>query len=256
MVFGAAWAILAIATLATLATMMQSVDAYGAQNDASEPPTTLRVPPKIRSIRFDVSPGGAAITHNLVFEKGALAVSPSTASDPALYFAFTAQARPLAIEAKRFALDEAGHPIDQGESVVIAEAITRPPWAAIILGAENAAGHVIRVPHRSGDGPFSLRVRSAISTFAAGSKEVSLLARLGVRGGAPLTVERIEVGAILGAAIRGARGVFCGASGESLPLTISFPDYPLTKTNANTGTTPPAVAARGVDDDLCVDVLL
>ncbi len=220
--------------------------------DAAGPPTGLKTVPTVRRVRFEVSPGGAAVTHDLAFAKGAITVGGP--GDPTLFVAFTAQARPLAIEATRHALDDTGKLVDAGASpVVIIDLPVRPPTAAVVLGPSTGAGHVLRVPR--GDAPFGLRIRSAIPTYAAsGAKELALLARLGVREGAAMPIERIEVAALLGSNLRGARAVLCGPSADPRPLTVVFPSYP--SSSADAGTTSPDAAKRRPDDDLCVDVLI
>jgi len=217
--------------------------------DAAGPPTQLKSTPTLKRIRFEVSPGGAAVTHDLAFAKGALAVGG--AGDPTVFVAFTAQARPLAIEATRHTLDDAGRLVDAGAtSVVIIDLSVRPATAALVLGPANGAGHVIRLP--KGDAPFGLRIRSAIPT-TTGAKEISLLARLGVRDGVAIPLERIEIAALLGSGLRGARAVLCGPSADTRPLTVVFPAYPSTQ---DAGTTAPTAIKRHPDDDLCVEVLI
>lgn len=219
--------------------------------DAAGPPTSLKTPGRIARVRIDVSPGGAAITHEVIFGKDALAVSG--VGDPTLFVAFTAQARPLAIEVTRHALDSSGALVEaDAKKVEIIDVFVRPKTAAVVLGPPAQAGHVLRLPR---DGaPFGLRLRSAIATHAVTSptRSISVLARLGVRGLAPMPVESIEIGAILGATIRGARATFCGPGADSRPLTVSFPGYP----SSPAGTIAPSMANRTHDDDLCVDVLV
>ncbi|MBI2393550.1 MAG: hypothetical protein HYV09_28480 [Deltaproteobacteria bacterium] len=219
--------------------------------DAAGPPTTLKTPARVTRVRIDVSPGGAAITHEVIFGKDALAVSG--AGDPTLFVAFTAQARPLAIEATRHALGATGALVEAGATKVeIIDVFVRPKTAAVVLGPPAQAGHVLRLPR---DGaPFGLRLRSAIATheLASPTRTVSILARLGVRGLGPMPVEAIEIGAMLGATIRGARATYCGPGADPRPLTVSFPGYP----SSPAGTIAPSTATRTNDDDLCVDVLI
>jgi hypothetical protein len=122
----------------------------------------------------------------------------------------------------------------------------------LVLGAEKSAGHVVHVPKV--DGAFGVRLRSAIATYPIeGTGEVPLLARLGVRGGAPIPIEKIEVIGTRGVTIRGARAWLCGGKGDDTPLTLVFPGYPASTTDA--GTIDPTTVTRGDGDDLCVNVL-
>jgi hypothetical protein len=217
--------------------------------DAAGPPTTLKAVPALKRVRIEVSPGGAAVTHDLVFAKNAVLVSGP--GEPTLFFAFTAQARPLAVEATRHALDDQGRPEGAGTPMTIIDAAVRPPSAALVIGPGNGAGHVVRLP--KGDAAFGLRFRSAIPT-AAGLKELPVLARLGVRDGQPLPLERVEVSALLGLTLRGARAVLCGPSADGRPMTLVFPAYPASSSDA--GTIAPSALKRAPSDDLCVDILI
>lgn len=221
--------------------------------DAAGPPTTLKSVARITRVRVDVSPNGAAVLHDLVFPKDALSVVGN--GPPTIYVAFTAQQRPLAIEATRHALDASGAIVDAGATKVeVIDVFVRPKSAALVLGPAAQAGHVIRLPK---DGaPFGLRLRSAIETHALEqpTKSISLLARLGVRGISAMPLDSIEIASMLGGSIRGARATFCGAGADPRPLTVSFPGYP--SSTADSGTISAASAARTVDDDLCLEILL
>lgn len=219
--------------------------------DAAGPPTTLASGARIARVRVDVSPGGAAITHDVVFPKGALSVGGS--GDPTLFLAFTAQSRPLAIEATRHALDANGKLVEAGGvKVEVIDVFVKPKTAALLLGPPSQAGHVLRLPKDTQ--PFALRVRSAIVTqeLEAPTRSVSILARLGVRGGQPLPLEAIEIGTLLGGTLRGARAAFCGEGADPRPLTVSFVGYPA----GDAGTIAPSAAQRTAGDDLCLDLLI
>lgn len=221
--------------------------------DAAGPPTTLASVGRVARVRVDVSPGGAAVQHDVVFPKDALTVASN--GQPTLFVAFTAQLRPLAIEATRHALDAKGALVESdGTKLEVIDVFARPKTAAQLLGPTTHAGHVVRLPR---DGaPFGLRLRSAIATteLATPTRSINVMARLGVRGAAPLQLDAIEVAAILGATLRGARATFCGPSADPRPLTLSFPDYP--SSPADAGTISPSSAKRSHDDDLCLEILL
>ncbi len=221
--------------------------------DAAGPQTTLQAVARIARVRVDVSPNGAAVLHELVFAKDALKVA--AAGDPTIYVAFTAQQRPLAIEATRHALDSTGAVVEAGAAKVeVIDVFVRPKSAALVLGPAAQAGHVLRLPR---DGaPFGLRLRSAIEIqpMEQPTRSISLLARLGVRGMGAMPLDAIEVATILGGTLRGARATFCGAGADPRPLTVSFPGYP--SSPADSGTISPTAALRTPDDDLCLDILL
>lgn len=220
--------------------------------DAAGPPTTLLAGARIARVRVDVSPGGAAITHDLVFPKGALTVTGN--GDPTLFFAFTAQLRPLAVEVERHAVDANGNLVEAGGAKVeIIDVFVKPKSAALLLGPPAQAGHVVRLPKDAA--PFALRVRSAIPTHEvdAPTKTISILARLGVRGLGAMPVDAIEIGTMLGGTLRGARATFCGEGADPRPLTVSFVGYP---SPADAGTILPSTAQRTPNDDLCLDLLI
>jgi hypothetical protein len=220
--------------------------------DAAGPPTTLKSVARIARVRVEVSPNGAAVLHELVFPKDALTVVGN--GQPTIYVAFTAQQRPLAIEATRHALDTSGAIVEAGATKVeVVDVFVRPKTAALVLGPAAQAGHVIRLPR---DGaPFALRLRSAIETHAIDqpTKSISLLARLGVRGMSAMPLDTIEIATLLGGTLRGARATFCGPGADPRPLTVTFPGYP--SSSADAGTISPSSALRTPEDDLCLEIL-
>lgn len=219
--------------------------------DAAGPPTTLSSIGRIARVRIDVSPGGASVLHDVVFPKDALTVAG--AGEPTLFVAFTAQARPLAVEATRHAVDDKGGVVEAASTKLeVIDVAQRPKSAALLLGPAVQAGHVVRLPR---DGaPFVLRLRSAIATqeIETPSRTVSIMARLGVRDRAPLPIERIEIGTTMGGTLRGARATLCGDGSDPRPLTVTFAGYAA----SDAGTIAPSTAKRTQADDLCVDVLL
>lgn len=215
--------------------------------DAAGPPTTLAAAPSIGRVRVEISPGGAAVLHELTFPENAL--TTSGAGDPTLFVAFTAQLRPLAVEATKHALT-GEQPVEPGTKLEVIDVPLRPKTAALLLGPAQQSGHVIRLPKDSQR--HVVRVRSAVA-LAPDQRSVSLLLRLGVRDGAALPLGRIEIVGILGTKIRGARATFCGPGSDERPLYIQFPGYP---PSPDAGTVEPAAATRGKSDDLCLDVLI
>ncbi len=225
--------------------------------DAAGPPTSWKSTPHIARVRVDVTPGGASVLHEVVFPKDALAVLG--AGEPTLFVAFTAQARPLAVEATRYVLG-VGDAADETTTkrLEVIDVPRRPKTAASLLGPGAQSGHVIRLPRDAS--PFVVRVRSAIATHEIENptRMVTVMARLGVRDGAPMSIGVIEVGAMLGASIRGARAALCGPGADPRPLTVAFPGYPAADPSkiVDAGTVSPSLVNRATNDDLCIDVLL
>jgi hypothetical protein len=213
---------------------------------------------RIHRVRFDLTPGGAAVTHEIVFPKGALTslLPPGAAGslEGTLFVAFTAQARPLAFEATRIPLDGDGRPIDAAaQPLKVDHVVVRPATAPALLGNPHAAGHVLHLPR--GADAFVLRLRSAIAV-EPGHKTVTLLARLGMRDAGYLPLGRVEVTATLGTRLRGARATLCGLAADPTPISLSFPDYPAAMdagVDANATVRDPSLITRHLDDDLCVE---
>jgi hypothetical protein len=222
--------------------------------DANGPTTFLKAAPRLVRVRFEVAKGGAIVLHDLVFPKGAMAVAgPTSSGDGSIFLAFTAQARPMAIEAIALAVDDTGKIVEatSAAKLPIVDVFVKPANAVLVLGPPKGAGHVVKVPRT--DGAFALRVRTAIALEGDGTaKDVTLMARLGVRELAPIALDRIEVVGTLGLAVRGARATLCGPSSDPTPLLVEFPGFPASPQDA--GAIPPASAKRSSTDDLCVDV--
>lgn len=222
--------------------------------DANGPTTFLKAVPRLARVRFEVAKGGAIVLHDLVFPKGSLAVAgPKTAGDGSLFLAFTAQARPMAVEAIVLAVDDTGKIIEASSApkLPIVDVFVKPPNAVLVLGPAKGAGHVIKVPRN--DGAFALRVRTAIALDGDGTaKDVTLMARLGVRDLAAIPLDRIEVTGTLGLSVRGARATLCGPSSDPAPLLVEFPGFPASPQDA--GAIPPSTAKRSPTDDLCIDI--
>lgn len=215
--------------------------------DAAGPPTTLAATPTVSRVRVEISPGGASVLHELTFPEHAL--TTVGAGEPTLFVAFSAQLRPLAVEATKHAL-AADQLVEPGAKLELVDVPLRPKTAALLLGPPLQSGHVLRLP--KDPQRFGVRLRSAVG-LPPDQRTVSLLLRLGVRDGAPLPLGRIEVAGILGAKVRGARATLCGPGSDDRPLYIHFPGYPA---SPDAGTIDPGAATRTKTDDLCLDVLI
>ena len=223
--------------------------------DAGGPATQIKSAPRITRVRFEIAPGAALVLHELVFPSGALNVAgPPSAGPGSLFVAFTAQARPMAIEATRHPLDTKGALVDAGATRLdVVDVFVHPTMAALLLGAPKSAGHVVKVPRD--DAAFGLRLRSAIAlSSGAAPKTVSLMARLGIRDAKPLLLERVEVVGVQGLTVRGARASLCGTGADPTPIVVEFPGFPPSPLDA--GAAAASTLTRLATDDLCVDVQL
>lgn len=252
--------VVALGAASALTVAAVRLDAFGAGKtgsnvDANGPATQLKATPRLARVRFEIAPGAAVVTHDLVFPKGALAVAGPTSAGPgSIFVAFTAQARPLAMEASKHALDASGAIVESGAtSLEVADVFVKPASAALVLGPPKGAGHVVKVPRT--DAPFAVRIRSAIAlTEGAAPKSASLMARLGVRDGSAIALDRIEVVGTNGLTVAGARAMLCGPDSDSTPLLVEFPGFPPSPTDA--GAASPPNVPRKATDDLCVEIVL
>lgn len=218
--------------------------------DATPAPPAQPLSIHLRRVRFELTPGGAAITHELVFpKKGLASLVPTGTGDALVFVAFTAQARPLAFEALRVPLGADGRPIDAAAMPIkVDHVVVRPAAAPALLGNPRGAGHVLHLAR--GDDGFALRLRSAIAV-EPGHKTVNLLARLGARERGFLPLDRVEVGAGLGTKLRGGRATLCGVGSSPTPILLHFIGYP--DPVADAAVIDPSFLSRHLDDDLCLE---
>jgi hypothetical protein len=220
----------------------------GVEAPAAPPAQPLSI--HLRRVRFDLTPGGASITHELVFpKKGLASLVPGGTGDALVFVAFTAQARPLAFEAVRLPLGADGRPIDAAaQPLKVDHVVVRPSGAPALLGNARAAGHVLHL--QRGDDGFVLRLRAAVAV-EPGHKTVNLLARLGARERGYLPLDRVEVSASLGTKLRGGRATLCGAGSSPTPILLHFIGYP--DPVADAAVIDPSFLSRHADDDLCLE---
>jgi hypothetical protein len=111
------------------------------------------------------------------------------------------------------------------------------------LSQALAAGHMAQ-----------LRVRAVHPAPVEGAaKGRELVVRLGISGGTPLVLGRIEVAGRDGVNVARAEAHFCGADADATPLAVTtFPR----RTGAHSASTErgiaPVLASRHADDDLCL----
>jgi len=183
-----------------------------------------------------------------------------------LYVAFGAPGTPLAVDAHVLpgpGASAEAHADENGEALTVETAIRRTPGSQMLLGKAQMAGIVIHVKESQLKRQYAvgsvavLRIRSLLSApglDADGSHGV--VVRLGVSGGVPLTLGRIQVmSRETQPSISRVEAALCGPDATALPLSVSLlapaakgsdaPARPVT-------TIAPEMAVRHPSDDLCI----
>jgi hypothetical protein len=181
-----------------------------------------------------------------------------------LYVAFGAPGVPIAVDAQLAVVmpgaseSTLGEP---GEPVTLEPTVRRPPAVRPLLGKSQMAGVVVHVKDTQlrriyeAGGTAALRIRSLLPPPAADSSGArDALIRLGVAGGLPLTLGRIQV-VSLGPEpwITRAEASLCGPDADGWPLTLTLlPKASQPSPLAARPSIAPASAVRHASDDLCV----
>jgi hypothetical protein len=181
-----------------------------------------------------------------------------------LYVAFGAPGVPIAVDAQIVPVATGGIEAptgDAGEPVTVETAIRRLPPVRPLLGKPQMAGVVVHVRDAQlrhayeTSGAACLRIRSLLplpATDATGARDAVI--RLGIAGGLPLTLGRIQV-VSLGPepGITRAEASLCGPEADGWPLSVALLPKP-SQPAPGTPRAPiaPAAAVRHATDDLCV----
>ena len=155
-----------------------------------------------------------------------------------LYAAFGAPGPPLAVEARLVALPAgaAEEPSDDlGEPAIVERALRCAPAVQPLLGRAQMAGLVVHLKEAQLRRAFTssehavLRIRSLLRPPAPDSRNVQdLVVRLGVPGGLPMTLGRVQVVSLDGQRIEAAAAELCGPDADPWPLSVSIlPKPPL-----------------------------
>jgi hypothetical protein len=223
------------------------------------PAPPLPMLPRVARVRVEAAKDRVVVVEDVLLPRGDW---ESGGLD--LYAAFGAPGAPIAIDARLIAPSPGGldsHPEEAGDAVVLERAARRTPGAQPLLGKPQMAGVVAHVKEAqlrrafaTGDAAV-LRLRSLLVAPAAdASGERDVVVRLGVTGGVPLTLGRIQVGSLEAQPwITRAEASLCGSEAAAWPLTVTLlgrvsgaarsPQVP---------TIAPESAVRHATDDLCI----
>jgi hypothetical protein len=224
----------------------------------SPPPPALPMLPSLARIRVEVGRDHVLVIHEVSLPRGEW-----RGGDLDLYVAYGAPGVPQAFDAHLVGVtDGALEPADAelGEALDVDRASKRPASAHVLLGRPQMAGAVVHVREaqfrraiaRSGMGALRLRSLLALPPEdAGGGREV--VARLGMTGGTPLTLGRLQLVAKDGSpAITRVDAHLCGAEADPYPLAIAVSPRPARAAPAHPLPLAPVLSVRHASDDLCV----
>ena len=237
-----------------------AIDTAAVAGPSSEGPKLPSLP-SVARIRLDVTSEHVIVLEELNLPKGDWA-----GGDLDLFVAFGAPGVPTALDASLVALADGAiesNPRDAGEAIPFDRAPKRPSHASLLLGSPQMAGVVLHVREpafrraTSAGKMAAIRLRTLLPLpilDAQGGHEVML--RLGISGGAPLTLGRLQL-AYENLPVKRVEAHFCGPDADSYPLSIAVTPKlaPLADLPPDADARPPAapvLAVRHASDDLCI----
>jgi hypothetical protein len=225
---------------------------------APQSPPALGALPSIPRVRIEVAGDHVVVTEEVDLPRG-----DWRAGDLSFYVAFGGPGAPGAFDAHLLAVpDGALEPLatEVGERLVTERAPRRPSMVHELIGAEDMAGMVVRVPEATlrralaPGGMAALRLRTLLA-MPAGSAHSGrdVLVRLGHTRSTPLTLGRVQVASVEGANVTRAEAHLCGASADPWPLAVAIEPRPIVPAPVGAqAPIAPVLAVRNPDDDLCV----
>jgi hypothetical protein len=225
---------------------------------AAPPPVGGPLPflPSVARVRVEAARDRVLVVQEVLLPRGEW-----RSGDLDLYVAFGAPGAPLAFDAHLLAVADGAlepSPDEAGESIAFERAPRRPPSAHLLLGPSQMSGCVLHVKEpafRRATAPgrmAALRLR-ALHGSPAQDPELGreVVVRLGVAGGTPLTLGRIQLASLEPRPrIARASAHLCGPDADPLPLAISV-SPPVVRAG---GPPPiaPVLSVRHANDDLCI----
>ncbi len=181
-----------------------------------------------------------------------------------LYLAFGSPGTPIAVDARLMAAAPAAldaHADEAGDSIALEHAVRRTAGAQPLLGKPQMAGVVAHVKEAqlrrvyTASDTAVLRIRSLLAAPAAdetGARDV--VVRLGIAGGLPLTLGRIQVASLEPRPwITRAEATLCGSDADPWPLAVTLVGKAAgSRTAPQSPSIAPESAVRHTTDDLCI----
>jgi hypothetical protein len=213
--------------------------------------------PSVPRIRIEATRDHVIVVHDISLPRGEW-----QAGDLELYVAFGAPGAPRAIDARLYALDpDADIAADSAyESIRVDRAPRRPELAHALLGSPLMAGAVLHVSDAAFRRALSLagvahiQVRTLLDLPVEDARTGrEIVVRLGVRGGPPLAMGRLEIASLEPTPwIVRAEARLCGPDADPYPLAIVVLPPPAPRPRTPPLPTAPVFAVRHPGDDLCV----
>ena len=211
----------------------------------------------VARVRVRVEKDSVVVTHALTLPRGEW-----TSEDLDLYAAHGAPGAPIALDAKlhHVADGELEAPeSDAGEAVLYDRAPRCPESAHPLIGRSRMAGVILHVREAqfraaTASGMAELRVRALYPLpVEDGTSGREVRVRLGIPGGAPLTLGRVQIVASdREMPVARAEARLCGPDAETRPLSISLSPRPTTPAPVTEAPIAPVLAVRHSSDDLCI----
>jgi hypothetical protein len=225
---------------------------------AASLPPLLGALPSIPRVRIDVTSDHLVVTEDVNLPRGEW-----RSGELAFYVAFGAPGAPVAFDARLLAVpDGALEPDDgsTGERVAIELAPRRPGKVYELIGPEEMAGAVVRVPEATfrraaaPGGMAVLRLRTLLRLPAGDARTGhEVLVRLGKARTTPLTLGQVRVASIEdGKPIARAEARLCGEDADPWPLAVSVEPKTSAASSRSQASIAPVLAVRHAKDDLCV----
>jgi hypothetical protein len=183
-----------------------------------------------------------------------------------LYVAFGSPGMPVALDARLVAAPPGALESrweDAGEAVSVEPAVHHTASSQLLLGPPQMAGVVVRLKDADLRRTYAasdlagLRLRSLLAPPAPDAHgERELVVRLGIAGGNPLTIGRVQVVSLEAQPwITRAEAALCGPDADDWPLAVALLPNPAERepaAPAPSAPIAPAMALRHASDDLCI----
>ena len=227
---------------------------------AARPAPPLPSLPSVSRIRVEVARAHVVVVEDVLLPRGEW-----KGGDLSLYVSFGAPGAPLALDARLLSVLDGeleAREGERGEPVATERAPSRPVSAQLLLGRSRMAGVVVHVKEEafraaSSAGAAQLRLRTLLPLppeDAQTGRELKV--RLGIPGGPPLSLGRIQVHSLeRDPWLLRAEARLCGPDAEARPLSVSLTPRPAAPAPAPADAAPPVapvLAVRHPSDDLCV----
>jgi hypothetical protein len=227
----------------------------------ARPAPPLPMLPSLSRVRVEAARDHVTVVEDVTLPRGDW---QSGGLDP--YVAFGAPGTPVAVDARLVAIAQgATEPAadDAGEALSLEAAVRHTASTQLLIGPPQMAGFVVHLREADLRRAFAasdvacLRLRTLLAPPAAGADgERGVVVRLGIAGGLPLTLGRLQVVSLEPAPwITRAEAMLCGPEAEPRPLALALWPKSASQSSRAPVSEPriaPPMAVRHASDDLCV----